>query len=116
MTDDAPTKVGSLDMDAETDRALLRRSFNDSRGNFRPRWGGIDDETKGQFVRSLKAALSMAIQRKDPRAINSCVKTLATLEGQNQSDEHMAIKHERLDAGQPTELVKVVKGDCWEQA
>jgi hypothetical protein len=73
---------------------------------------------------SLRAANSVAIQlaqSPDPdvaldaaKTIGSIVRTAVAMEGQNQADEHMEAKEERLDSGKVTEnigLVRVMKPD-----
>lgn len=102
---DAPTpaQVGNLNMSNDHDRGLVRRLADDGTpASKRPRWPGIDDATKTQFIKALRYALSLALEVKDNRGINGCVKTLAALEGQNQADDHLDDKNARLDAGKPT--------------
>jgi hypothetical protein len=96
--------VGTLDMTDERDRGLVRRQFTAPQGKHR-RWPGIDDDTKGQFVSALRVALRWALERQDHRGVNGCVKTLAMLEGQNQSDEHLEEKYGRVDDGLATDSV-----------
>lgn len=115
MTEET-TKVGNLDMARHEDRRIVSRSVTDGAapGNRKRRWGEIDDDTKGQFVKALKAALRMALEKGDHRAVTGCVDTLRGLEAQNQADEHLAEKHRRLDEGKATERVeapiKFIKG------
>lgn len=106
---DEPTRVGNLDMARHEDRRILARSVTDGGvpGNRKRRWGEIDDDTKGQFVKALKAALRMALEKGDHRAVTGCVDTLRGLEAQNQADEHLAEKHRRLDEGKATENINV---------
>lgn len=107
---DPPTVVGSLDMARHEDRRVLVRSVTDGAvpGNTKRRWGNIDDEMKERFVKALGAAMRMALEKSDHRAVASCVDTLSRLEGQNQADEHLAEKHRRLDSGQATEVNEIV--------
>lgn len=113
---DPPTVVGALDMARHEDRRVLVRSVTDGAvpGNTKRRWGNIDDEMKERYVKALGAALRMALEKMDHRAVTSCVDTLSRLEGQNQADEHLAEKHRRLDEGKATERVeapiKFIKG------
>lgn len=106
----ATTRVGNLDMARHEDRRIVSRSVTDGAapGNRKRRWGEIDDDTKGQFVKALKAALRMALEKGDHRAVTGCVDTLRGLEAQNQADEHLAEKHRRLDSGQATEVNEIV--------
>ena len=80
----AAAKVGNLDMTNGVDRGTLRR------------WG-TTQEQKGRYLKALDFALGLAIQKQDQRAIASCVRTLATVEGQNQSDELARIKQTGVD-------------------
>ncbi len=93
-------------MNSDKDRGMVRRAFGDgSERSKRPRWGGITDEKKGQYIQALDYALKLAIEKQDQRAINGCVKTLSMLEGQNQADEHLEMKYDRLDEGKATENI-----------
>jgi len=100
----ADARVGHLDMTDERDRGLVRRQYG--AGGHR-RWS-VDDDTKTRFVDALKVALRWALERQDHRAVNGCVKTLATLEAQNQADEHFAEKNARADSGKANDRVEVV--------
>ena len=73
--------VGALDMNDENDRNLIRSR----------RWK-ISDGQRTRYVSALDAALGMAVRSGDHRAMNGIVRTMATLEGQNQADEHLAIR------------------------
>lgn len=96
-------------MISDKDRGLLRRMVGDgSEKSRRPQWPGIDDATKAQYIRALSVALSISLKKSDQRGINGCVKTLAMLVGQNQAEEHMQEKYERLDGGLPTEGLRVI--------
>jgi hypothetical protein len=106
MSDESPTIVGSLDMTDERDRGILRRSVG---GGHHKRWGGIDDTKKGRYVQALDVALRMALESGDHRNIRGCVETLAKLEGQNQADEHLAEKYDRIDTGKGTDAIVPVK-------
>lgn len=91
-------QVGNLDMSDDRDRRLIRTAAR--------RWG-VDEDFKTQAVKALKMALRMAIEKEDHRGINGCVKTLAQLESQNQADEHLDVKYQRIDRGLPTEVVSL---------
>ena len=54
-------------------------------------------------MKSQAYALKLATERGSVREIDSCVRTLAMLEGQQQADEHLAEKNARLDEGKATE-------------
>ena len=90
------SQVDSLDMADGRDRALLQSQ----------RWP-INDKTKERYLLALDAALGLAVQKNDQRAMVSCVRALASLEGQNQADEHIERKYARLDEGKPTEGVAI---------
>jgi len=105
-TDD--TKVGNLDMANEADRGLLRRTVTDEQNKRKPRWG-ITDDQRGRYLTALNIALKLAIEQGDNRGIRGCVETLGRLEGQNQTDEHLADKNARIDSGKATELTGTVE-------
>jgi hypothetical protein len=90
----ADTVVGALDMADGRDRVLLRSK----------RWE-TTPEQRARYLKALDIALRLSLQAEDQRAINGCVKTIAMLEAQNQSDEHLEAKVDRLDDGRPTEIV-----------
>ena len=90
------SQVDSLDMADGRDRLLLHSH----------RWP-IDEKTKGRYLLALDAALGLAVKKNDQRAMVSCVRTLACLEGQNQADEHLMQKYARLDDGKPTDGVAI---------
>ena len=116
---DQPPKL-SLDMGDEKDRAMTRMAMR----RWPRRWRGLTDAVKDEMAASLRAANSVAIQlaqSPDPdvaldaaKTIGSIVRTAVAMEGQNQADEHMEAKEERLDSGKVTEnigLVRVMKPD-----
>ena len=76
--------VGNLDMRDPRDRRMLLLAVR--------RWRAIDDEMRVRHVRALDVALGMAVKAEDHRSIAGIVRTLMGLEGQNQQDEHLAIK------------------------
>lgn len=90
------TQVGSLDMARHTDRGLLRRTITDAKHR-RPRWTAIDESMENDFVKALRVALRIALEKGDHRAVGSCVATLALLVGQQQSDEQHG---DKMAAGQ----------------
>ena len=94
------SQVDSLDMADGRDRLLLHSH----------RWP-IDEKTKGRYLLALDAALGLAVKKNDQRAMVSCVRTLACLEGQNQADEHLMQKYARLDDGKPTDGVAITGAD-----
>lgn len=87
-------QTNDLDMANGHDRALIRSR----------RWL-ISDTKKKEYVEALDQALGIAREKKDQRIMVSCVRTLATLEGQNQEDEHLRHKYQRADEGKPTDIV-----------
>ncbi len=114
-----PPKL-SLDMGDEKDRAMTRMAMR----RWPRRWRGLTDAVKDEMAASLRAANSVAIQlaqSPDPdvaldaaKTIGSIVRTAVAMEGQNQADEHMEAKEDRLDSGKVTEnigLVRVMKPD-----
>lgn len=94
------SQVDSLDMADGRDRALLQSQ----------RWP-INNKTKERYLLALDAALGLAVQKNDQRAMVSCVRALASLEGQNQADEHLKRKYTRLDEGKPTEGLAISAAD-----
>jgi hypothetical protein len=67
------------------------------------RWG-LTDEMKKALVDKTFASFAQAT---DERAIVGLAKVLQTMEAQNQADEHLADKNNRLDNGKPTEIKRV---------
>ena len=67
------------------------------------RWG-LTDEMKNALVEKTFASFAQAT---DERAIVGLAKVLQTMEAQNQADEHLADKNNRLDDGKPTEIKRV---------
>lgn len=92
-------------MTDERDRGLLRRRVSDPQSK-RRRWNEVTDAFKDDATRALRYALRLATESQDHRGIRGIVQTLAALEGQNQSDEHLADKNHRLDSGAATENVQ----------
>lgn len=76
------------------DRGLMRRQATDPIHR-RKRWG-VEDSFKDDAIKALRVAMRMALEKGDHRAAASCVSTLASLEAQNQADEHLTA---RLEAG-----------------
>lgn len=101
--DDFTTTVGNLDLSKESDRGVLRRSLADPVERKQQRWGGLDDSLRRQAVKAQAYALKLATDKGNVREIDSCVRTLAMLEGQHQTDEHLEDKNKRLDDGKATE-------------
>lgn len=84
MSDETPNEsldrgrgADALDLTDGRDRAVLRGAAK--------RWG-ISPELKEKCISKLQAALDIAETARD---INGIVKTMATIEGQNQADEHL---------------------------
>lgn len=86
VTADTPPEavVGSLDMTAPEDRAALRSSIA-------KRWP-VTPQMQEDFLRALNVALRIAIEARNARDINNCVRTMGMLVGQNQADEHLVFK------------------------
>jgi hypothetical protein len=101
----------SLDMSNPKDVAAVRNQINR-----RPkRWGGVTDEVKNAIVEGLAAANQVALNcLQDPDISLSAAKvlanigsTMATIEGQNQKDEHRADDLDRIDGGKATQAIKL---------
>lgn len=100
-----------LDLTSPADQALARQAVK----NWPKRWRGITSDKKEKWVEQLARAGDAAadlVDSPDPQtrlqavsAMTSVVRTAAAIEGQNQADEHVADKNERLDAGKATENV-----------
>jgi len=82
----------SLDMNTRSDRATVRRAISAG-------WH-LTEEQVSRYSRALDVALGHAIKKGDSRAITSCVRTMATIVGQVQADEHLDA---RLAAGKLTD-------------
>jgi len=91
------TKVGNLDMLEEKDRAIIRRAANTTKRR-ESRWN-ISHELKAKAVLALDCAIHVLSERGEFADVSSCIKTLVAMEGQNQADDHLAEKNERLDSG-----------------
>lgn len=91
----------NLDMSDGRDRALLSRAI-------KRRWP-IDDEVCAAAI----AQLTRLMNSEDDRAANGAIRNLLTAMAQNQADEHLERKEQRLDDGQPTEglTIRVVRED-----
>lgn len=93
------TMVESLDLLTRKDCGILRKAI-------RKRWG-VTDEFKDKAMVALEAALEAAREQADYRAVGFIVNTLATIEGQNQKDEHReADAAEGRHSGQVTVIVE----------
>ena len=84
-TPPAAAMLGTLDLTNGNDRASLLRRLKEKR------WGEITPEFKVDAVKALKVALRWALEKNDQRAVNSIVRTLGFLEGQNQKDDHKLV-------------------------
>lgn len=72
---------------------------------------GVKPQQLARYVSALDRALDISEAEGDPRGIVSCVRTMATIVGQVQADEHL---QQRLDAGQLTDqqvTIRVIRGD-----
>ena len=103
------TPTSSLDPSDEKARGLVRKAIAQ-------RWPGLDEKARGEFVEGLKvaneamqkgvkAANSVADAAAAARALASIVKTAAAMEQQQQADDHLADKNDRLDTGKLTDRV-----------
>lgn len=93
----------AMNMNTRSDRRTLARAVSAG-------WQ-LTDEQVGRYARALDVALGHALKKGDQRAIISCVRTMATIVGQVQADEHL---QQRLDAGQLTDqqvTIRVIRGD-----
>jgi hypothetical protein len=77
------TTVDDLDLAPRRDREFLSRGIASG-------WG-LEPAKLQQYVRALDAALGMALKAQNARAITSCVRTMATLVGQMQTEEMKAV-------------------------
>lgn len=105
-------EFASIDPADPKDQAMVRKAA----GRWPKRWRGIDAEKKERFVHGLVAAHDKALETMtaaaDPELamqatalVLSAIKTAAVLEGQNQADDHLQDKNDRLDSGKATERV-----------
>jgi hypothetical protein len=114
-------KFNALDPADPKDQALVRSAMK----RWPKRWRGLDDAKKDKFVQGLEEAHDTAqeimhgsVDNKDrldaAGLVLSAIKTAAMIEAQNQSDEHLQDKNDRLDAGAVTDRVetpiKFIKG------
>jgi hypothetical protein len=114
-------KFNALDPADPKDQALVRSAMK----RWPKRWRGLDDAKKEKFVQGLEEAHDTAreimhgsVDNKDrldaAGLVLSAIKTAAMIEAQNQSDEHLQDKNDRLDAGAVTDRVetpiKFIKG------
>lgn len=95
------TMVGNLDMASGHDRALFRRAIKEGWLDLDPRWD-INGKRKARYLEKLDAALEAG----DIRDIISIGKLFVAMEAQNQSDQHLDAKHDRLDEGKATDAVE----------
>lgn len=77
---------GGLDVSTRSARTMLCHAVNSG-------WP-ITDGVKGRTVQALLIGLQDAVRRNHARDIASITRTIATLNGQNQADQHLAIKHQ----------------------
>lgn len=89
-------KGESLDLDDPKTRRMVQGALNN-------RWP-ITYDIKAELVNKAVTALR---RTEDERAIAGLGKLLKDMEGQNQADEHLADKNNRLDDGKPTEIKRV---------
>ena len=87
-----------LDMHDGRDRKTLKRGIAAG-------WN-INAEQLHGYTKALDAALDIARNAGDQRAIVSCVKTMATIVGQVQADEHLDA---RLAAGKLTDTEVTIR-------
>jgi hypothetical protein len=67
------------------------------------RWHLSDEQRENM----ANKAYTSFMQADDERAISGLGKLLATMEAQNQADEHLADKNNRLDNNKPTAITQV---------
>jgi hypothetical protein len=89
-----PTGEGAV---RTRDANLIRRAINE-------RWPIPEAEREKAFRKCIKM-----LGHRDGRVAISAVKAIVAMEGQNQSDDHLADKNGRLDTGKLTENVGVGK-------
>ena len=81
------------------DRAVVRRAIKN-------RWP-VPDSLKAKLMGRLDEVLDTG----DPRDITSAGRIIVAAEQQNQADDHLDRKEQRLDDGQPTEglTIRVIR-------
>lgn len=90
----------ALDMTDGRDRRDLRAAV--SRG-----WG-VTPAKQARFMEALDRALEAAIAEGNAREINSCVKTLVSIVGQVQADEHLDRKYAEAAEGNAETVQRIV--------
>lgn len=88
------TKFGSLDMASKQDRRTLIRAVNG-------RWP-IGDDLRSLAVEKLQSSLEHC-DASEAREVASLLRVAAAFEGQNQEDEHLVEKYQRIDDEKGTE-------------
>jgi hypothetical protein len=113
-------KPMTLDMNNPKDQAFVHNFIKR-----RPkRWRGVTEAVKDRICETLEMAAIVAqkhmmnespdVSLKAAAVAGSVGKTIQAIEGQNQADEHMEAKNERLDSGKATEnigILRVLKPD-----
>ena len=84
-----------FDMTRAPDRGMIHRAFVGYDKQYKKRWEGIDEALKADILRAAKVSLRLALERGDPRAITGATAFLASLERDNQADEHLEFRANR---------------------
>jgi len=88
---------GALDMANEKDRALVRQASRK-----RPRWN-VPESKRQDLKVKLDRAMDLAEGEGNYEAVFSGVKTYLGMAAQDQADDHLDDKNDRLDSGKLTE-------------
>lgn len=99
----ALAKADNLDMNSHQDQRMFMAAVR--------RWK-IKPEFRDKAVKALEYALGVSVQREDAPRIIGAVRTLATLESQNQNDEHLQVNLTAKAAGIDDLTVRVVYEDA----
>lgn len=90
----------ALDMSVGKDREYLRTAI--ARG-----WGITAKDLMG-YKMALDQAMAISLDAHDAREINACVKTMVSIVGQIQADEHLEVKVEAEKDKPPAQNIFVL--------
>lgn len=90
-----------LDMTKPRNRILVAQAI-------KKRWG-ISDEVRESIIKSTVEAMESAAAEGNARDVAGCARVLVAAEAQNQADDHLADRNDRLDSGKPTDSIAVVR-------
>ena len=98
QSEDSPiVRIGNSDFDLSRgpDIGLLHRAFVGYESKRMKRWEDIDRPLKSQIVQAAKVALRIALAKEDPSRIIMATNFLASLERDNQADEHLEFRSDK---------------------